>query len=188
MQLGDPIIEGKRRVPLYGQLYVQVLVAIAAGIFIGFMFPDVGVALKPLGDGFVKLVKMIIAPVIFLTIVTGIAGLRELSGLGRLSAKAFGYFLVVSTFALFVGLAVANFFQPGSGMNVDPASLDTSAVASFAQQAHDQTMVAFLLNIIPHTLLSSQVDGNVDIRFPVGLRLTSYLPIPIALVQTVPWM
>lgn len=157
----DLIIDSERRAPLYRHLYFQVLVAISVGIAIGFLFPDVGVALKPLGDGFVKLVKMIIAPVIFLTVVTGIAGLRELGGLGRLSAKAFGYFFVVSTFALIVGLMVANFFQPGSGMNVDPATLDTEAIGQFTTQAHDQSIVAFLVNIIPDTLLSSQIDGNV---------------------------
>lgn len=161
MQLGDPPIKSERRVPLYRHLYFQVLVAISLGITIGFLFPELGVALKPLGDGFVKLVKMIIAPVIFLTVVTGIAGLRELGGLGRLSAKALSYFFVVSTFALIVGLAVANFFQPGTGMNVDPVALDTTAIGEFAKQAHDQTIVGFLINIIPDTLLSSQVDGNV---------------------------
>jgi aerobic C4-dicarboxylate transport protein len=161
MQLGELPIESKGPVPLYRHLYFQVLVAISIGILIGFLFPDVGVALKPFGDGFVKLVKMIIAPVIFLTVVTGISGLRELGGLGRLSVRALSYFLLVSTFALVVGLAVANLFQPGTGMDIDPASLDTTAIGEFAQKAHDQTIVAFLSNIIPDTLLSSQVDGNV---------------------------
>lgn len=170
MQLGAPPFDGDTRlphlgsengVPLYRHLYFQVLIAIGLGISIGFLFPDVGIALKPLGDGFVKLVKMIIAPVIFLTVVTGIAGMRELGGLGRLSAKAFAYFLVVSTFALILGLAIGNLVQPGAGMNVDPTMLDSGAVSQFAKQAHDQTVVGFLMNIIPETLLSSQVDGNV---------------------------
>lgn len=185
MQRGNRYIEDKQRVPLYRHLYFQVLVAIALGISIGFLFPEAGVALKPLGDGFVKLVKMIIGPVIFLTVVTGIAGLRELGGLGRLSAKAFGYFLVVSTFALMVGLAVANFFRPGAGMNIDPATLDTKAVGQFASQAHDQTIVGFLINSIPDTLLSSQVDGNVlqvllvAVLFGIAASLTGERAAPV---------
>ena len=170
MQLGDPHLDdelGRRGfnagtgVPLYRHLYFQVLMAIALGIAIGFLFPDVGMALKPLGDGFVKLVKMIVAPVIFLTVVTGIAGLRELSGLGRLVTKTLGYFFVVSTFALVVGLVVANLAQPGAGMNIDLASLDANSVSQFARDAHDRTIVGFLTEIIPTTLLSSQVDGNI---------------------------
>ncbi len=161
MKLGHTRIETKQPARLHRQLYFQVLVAICAGVLVGFLYPDLGVALKPLGDGFVKLVKMIIAPVIFLTVVTGIAGLRELSGLGRLSAKAFGYFLIVSTFALIIGLAIGNIFQPGSGMNVDLTTLDAKVVGQFATQAHDQTIVGFLSNIIPNTLFSSQIDGNV---------------------------
>jgi aerobic C4-dicarboxylate transport protein len=185
MKLGTPLVASERRAPLYRHLYFQVLVAIAAGVAIGFAYPDAGIALKPLGDGFVKLVKMIIAPVIFLTVVTGIAGLRELGGLGRLSARAFGYFLVVSTFALIVGLTVANVFQPGAGMNVDPATLDTSAVGQFAKQAHDQTIVGFLINIIPETLLSSQVDGNVlqvlfvAVLFGIATSLTGERAMPV---------
>src|ERR1700755_1532463 len=105
-----------------GRLYLQVLGAIALGALRGAFAPTVGAALKPLGDGFIKLVKMVIAPVIFLTVVTGIAGMRELAAVGRVAAKAFGYFLAVSTLALLVGLAVANIVQPGAGMNVDPAT------------------------------------------------------------------
>src|SRR5579871_3141881 len=108
------------RPPLWRHLYVQVLAAILLGIIVGHFWPAAGVALKPLGDGFIKLVKMIIAPVIFLTIVTGIAGMRELGALGRLAGKTFAYFLFFSTLALIVGLIVANVVQPGAGMNIDP--------------------------------------------------------------------
>ena len=104
------------RKPIYAHLYAQVLVAIVLGALLGHYCPIWGEALKPLGDGFIKLVKMVIAPVIFLTAVTGIAGMRELAAVGRVAAKAFGYFLVVSTFALLVGMAVANIVQPGAGM------------------------------------------------------------------------
>ena len=110
--------------PFYRQLYVQVLAAIAVGVLIGHFFPQTGVALQPLGDAFIKLVKMIIAPVIFLTIVTGIAGMKELGAIGRVAAKAFAYFLTFSTLALIVGLIVANVVHPGAGLNIDPATLD----------------------------------------------------------------
>ena len=101
--------------PFWKSLYIQVLVAVALGILVGWMWPSVGASLKPLGDGFIKLVKMIITPVIFLTVVTGIAGMRDLRAFGRIAAKAFCYFIVVSTFALAVGLIVANLVQPGAG-------------------------------------------------------------------------
>jgi aerobic C4-dicarboxylate transport protein len=149
------------RVPFYRHLYVQVLVAIALGVAVGHFFPEWGVALKPLGDAFIKLVKMVIAPVIFLTIVTGIAGMRELQAIGRVAAKAFAYFLTFSTLALVVGLLVANTVQPGAGLNIDPASLDGGKVADFAHQAHERTLTAFLLSIIPSTLISAVADGNI---------------------------
>lgn len=148
-------------VPLYRHLYFQVLVGIGFGIAIGFLFPDLGIALKPLGDAFIKLIKMIVAPIIFLTVVTGIGSLREAAGLGRLSVKTLSYFMAVSTFALIIGLVVANIAQPGAGMNINPASLDAGSVSNFVSGAHDSTIVGFLLNIIPDTLLSSQVSGNV---------------------------
>lgn len=163
--------------PLYSQLYLQVLVAIAAGGLIGHFAPETGVALKPLGDGFIKLVKMIIAPVIFLTIVTGIAGMRDLGSVGRVAAKAFAYFLTLSTVALIVGLVVANVVQPGAGLDIDPASLDGGAVASYAAKAHDQTLVGFLIDIIPETIAGAFVDGNLlqilffAIGFGVALAL-----------------
>src|SRR3954452_19818948 len=107
------------RRPLYRSLYFQVVVAVALGVLVGWLWPTTGASLKPLGDGFIKLVKMIITPVIFLTVVTGIAGMRDLRAFGRIAARALGYFIVVSTFALAVGLAVGNFVRPGAGLNVD---------------------------------------------------------------------
>lgn len=154
-------IQTAPRLPWYRQLYVQVLVAIALGVAIGHFFPDVGVQLKPLGEAFIKLVKMIIAPVIFLTIVTGIAGMKELGAIGRVAAKAFGYFLTFSTLALIVGLIVANVVQPGAGLNIDPATLDAGKVADYAHQAHERTLTGFLMSIIPATMVSAVADGNI---------------------------
>ncbi|MBC2669672.1 dicarboxylate/amino acid:cation symporter [Novosphingobium piscinae] len=145
----------------YRGLYAQVLVAIAAGIAIGLVWPEFGARLQPLGEGFVKLVKMIIAPVIFLTIVTGIGGLQHASQIGRVAGRAFGYFLAVSSLALVVGLIVANLVQPGAGMNIDPASLDAGAVKDFTAKAHEATIPGFLLAIIPTTALSALTDGSI---------------------------
>jgi len=165
------------RRPIWKSLYVQVLVAIALGVLVGWLWPATGAALKPLGDGFIKLVKMIITPVIFLTVVTGIAGMRDLGAFGRIAAKAFAYFILMSTFALVVGLAVANLVQPGAGLNVDPATLDTSKVASYVTQAHETTVTGFVLHIIPDTLLSAFTSGEilqvllVSILFGVALAM-----------------
>ncbi|PZQ61763.1 MAG: C4-dicarboxylate transporter DctA [Sphingomonas taxi] len=178
-----PETEGPRR--LHHHLYVQVLIAIVAGAVLGHFQPDLGAALKPLGDGFIKLVKMVIAPVIFLTLVSGIAGLRELRAVGRVAGKAFGYFLFFSTLALIVGLIVANVVQPGAGMHINPATLDTGAVADYAAKAHDSTLTAFLLNIIPDTLISALTQGNilqvllVAILFGVALSLVGEPARPI---------
>ena len=166
-----------RRTPLLKSLYVQVLIAVALGVLVGWLWPSVGAALKPLGDGFIKLVKMIITPVIFLTVVTGIAGMRDLSAFGRIAAKALGYFIVVSTLALAVGLVVANVVQPGAGLNVDPATLDTSKVASYVTKAHETTLTGFLLNIIPDTMFSAFTSGEilqvllVSILFGIALAM-----------------
>ena len=165
------------RRPWYTSLYVQVLTAIVAGVLLGHFAPTTGEALKPIGDGFIKLVKMIIAPVIFLTIVTGIAGMRDLASVARVAGKAFAYFLFFSTLALIVGLIVANVVQPGAGLNIDPASLDASKVAGYAAKAHETTLVGFLLASIPDTFLSALTAGNiiqtlfVAILFGVGLAL-----------------
>src|SRR6201991_3260043 len=129
-----------------GHLYVQVLAAILLGAVIGHFWPLVGESLKPLGDGFIKLVKMIISPVIFLTLVTGIAGMKELAAVGRVAAKAFAYFLFFSTLALILGLIVANVLQPGAGMHVDPATLNMGAVTSYTERAHQTGITAFLLD------------------------------------------
>ena len=163
--------------PWYTHLYVQVLIAIIAGVAIGHFAPHVGESLKPIGDAFIKLVKMIIAPVIFLTIVTGIAGMRDLAAVGRVAAKAFAYFLTFSTLALVVGMVVGNVIRPGAGMNINPATLDGSKIAEYAEKAHDTTLTGFLLNIIPDTFVSGLSEGNilqtlfVAILFGIGLAM-----------------
>lgn len=149
------------RKPFYRHLYFQVMLAILAGGLIGHFWPTFGESLKPLGDGFIKLVKMIIAPVIFLTIVTGIAGMRDIGRVGRVAAKAFAYFLTFSTLALIIGMIVANLVQPGHGLNIDPASLDASAVSKYSDQAHETTIVGFLTGIIPDTFVSAFSEGNI---------------------------
>ncbi len=145
----------------WSHLYVQVLGAILLGGALGHFFPEFGESLKPLGDGFIKLVKMIIAPVIFLTIVVGIAGMRDIGKVGRVAAKAFAYFLVFSTLALIVGLIVGNLVQPVRGLNIDPASLDAGAVSQYSTAAHETTVVGFLLAIIPDTFVSAFSTGNI---------------------------
>ena len=150
-----------KRNPFYRLLYVQVLAAIALGALLGHFYPEFGVALKPLGDAFIKLVKMIIAPVIFVTVATGIAGMRDLKAVGSVAGKAFAYFLTFSSLALIIGLVVANVVRPGDGLNIDPASLDTAAVADYADKAEATSITGFLLGIIPDTLFSAVTDGQI---------------------------
>nr|WP_310736852.1 dicarboxylate/amino acid:cation symporter [Roseateles terrae] len=165
-------------VPFYKQLYVQVVVAIAIGVLLGYFEPQYGVALKPLGDAFIKLVKMIIAPVIFLTIVTGIASMTHLKSVGRVFGKAMLYFLFFSTLALIVGMVVAHVVQPGAGMNVNVADLDQKEVRSYVDKTHELTITGFLMDIIPKSLLGSLSDGNilqtlfVAVLFGVALSLS----------------
>jgi aerobic C4-dicarboxylate transport protein len=147
--------------PFYKILYVQVLFAITCGVLLGIFQPKLGVDMKPLGDGFVKLIKMIIAPVIFCTVVTGIAGMQDMKKVGRVGGKALLYFEIVSTFALMIGLVVANVLRPGAGFNVDPATLDASAIAQFTAKAHAQSSVDFLLNIIPTTFVDAFAKGDI---------------------------
>jgi aerobic C4-dicarboxylate transport protein len=139
--------------PVHGahRLYLWVLLAIVVGAGIGHFAPDTGVALKPLGDGFIALIKMLIGPIIFLTIVIGIAGVADVKKIGRVGVKAIVYFEIVSTIALVLGLVVVNTLRPGDGFHVDPATLDASAVSGYAQKAHEQSTIQFLLNIIPKT-------------------------------------
>lgn len=144
------------------RLYLWVLCAIVIGGLIGHFAPDTGVAMKPLGDGFISLIKMLIAPIIFLTVVIGIAGVADVKKVGRVGAKAILYFEVVSTFALGIGLLVVNLWRPGAGFNVDPATLDASAVAKYAEKAQDQSTVDFLLHIIPKTFTEA-FTGNGDL-------------------------
>lgn len=149
----------------YQVLYIQVLIAITLGVLLGFFAPQVGEAMKPLGDAFIKLVKMIIAPVIFLTVVTGIAGMSNMKQVGRVAAKAMLYFITFSTLALLVGLVVANVLHPGAGLDINPATLhagkDASKVAEYASKAHETTVTGFLMNIIPETLISPLTEGNI---------------------------
>ncbi|AGB80518.1 Na+/H+ dicarboxylate symporter [Serratia sp. FGI94] len=146
---------------IFKSLYFQVLMAITLGVLLGHFYPDLGAQMKPLGDGFVKLIKMIIAPVIFCTVVTGIAGMESMKAVGRTGAIALLYFEIVSTIALIIGLVVVNVVQPGAGMNVDPASLDAKAVAVYAEQASQQGIIPFLLDIIPGSVIGAFASGNI---------------------------
>ncbi|HEY0684992.1 MAG TPA: dicarboxylate/amino acid:cation symporter [Steroidobacter sp.] len=174
-----------QRLPLYRSLYAQVIAAILFGGLLGHFSPDVGVALKPLGDAFIALVKMIIAPVIFITVASGIAGMSSLKALRSVAFKAFGYFIVVSSFALVVGMVVANVVQPGAGMGIDPTTLDPGAVASYASKAHEQTIVGFLMNIIPTTFMSALTGGDilpvlfVAILFGISISLVGAPAAPV---------
>ncbi|KQX01885.1 C4-dicarboxylate transporter [Massilia sp. Root418] len=147
--------------PFYKVLYVQVLFAIACGVLMGIYLPTDAVAMKPLGDGFIKLIKMIIAPVIFCTVVSGIAGMQDVKKIGRVGGKALLYFEVVSTFALVIGLFVANLLRPGDGFNVDPATLDTKAIAQYTEKAKHQTTTDFVMNIIPNTVVDAFAKGDI---------------------------
>jgi aerobic C4-dicarboxylate transport protein len=147
--------------PLYRSLYFQVLVAIAIGIALGHFYPELGASMKPLGDGFIKLIKMMIAPIIFCTVVAGIAGMENMKAIGKTGVLALAYFEIVSTLALVVGLVVVNIVQPGAGMNVDVSTLDAKSVESYAQAAEQQSVVDFLLNVIPTTVVDAFAKGEI---------------------------
>ncbi|MFC0170116.1 dicarboxylate/amino acid:cation symporter [Pseudoduganella danionis] len=147
--------------PFYKILYVQVLFAIAVGVLLGMYYPSDAVAMKPLGDGFIKLIKMVIAPVIFCTVVSGIAGMQDVKKIGRVGGKALLYFEVVSTFALVIGLFVANLMRPGAGFNADPATLDTKSIAQFTEKAKQQSTIDFVMNIIPNTIVDAFAKGDI---------------------------
>ncbi|MBI0132244.1 MULTISPECIES: dicarboxylate/amino acid:cation symporter [Snodgrassella] len=145
----------------YQILYVQVIIAIIIGILLGNFFPTVGESMKPLGDAFIKLVKMIISPVIFLTVVTGIAEMTNMKTMGRVAGKAMVYFLTFSTLALAIGLVVANIAQPGHGLNIDPSSLQSAKVHEYVQKSHESSLTGFLMDIIPTTAMSPLTNGNI---------------------------
>ena len=164
-----------QRKPLYTVLYVQVLFAIVVGIVLGYVAPQTGAAMRPLGDGFIKLVRMMITPIIFCVVVVGIAKIGDLKAVGRIGVKALIYFEVISTLALIIGLVVVNVLQPGVGINADPASLDTSAVASYTNTAEKLSTIDFLLNIIPATVVGAFAQGEIlqvlffSVLFGLGL-------------------
>ncbi|MGZ8225880.1 MAG: dicarboxylate/amino acid:cation symporter [Methylococcaceae bacterium] len=142
-------------------LYVQVLTAITVGVLLGYFSPDTAVAMKPLGDGFINLIKMIIAPIIFCTVVTGIAGMRDMEKVGRVGVKALLYFELVSTLALVIGLLVVHGIKPGAGMNVDARMLDTKSLTVYTDAAKHHDAVDFLLNIIPSSVFDAFAKGDI---------------------------
>ncbi|MES2259498.1 MAG: dicarboxylate/amino acid:cation symporter [Pseudomonadota bacterium] len=156
-----PLRTAASKKPWYRHLYVQVLIAVALGILLGHYYPEIGTAMKPLGDNFLKLIKLMVAPLIFCTVVHGIASMRDIKAVGRIGVKALIYFEVMTTLALVIGLVVVNLLKPGVGMHVDPATLDASAIASYTKAAHDQTVVGFVSNIIPKTVFGAFAEGDL---------------------------
>jgi aerobic C4-dicarboxylate transport protein len=151
----------KSQKPWYRILYVQVLIAVLLGIVVGYIAPDFGKSLKPLGDGFIKLIKMLIAPIIFCTVVHGVASMSDLKKLGRVGFKTLLYFEIVSTLALIIGLVVVNWMQPGAGFNFDATKLDPKIAQTYAKSAGQLSTTEFLLNIIPNTFMSAFVSGDL---------------------------
>jgi len=149
------------RKPFYTHLYAQVLTAIVLGVLLGHFYPQLGEQMKPLGDGFIKLIKMLIAPIIFCTVVHGIASMEDLKKVGRVGLKALIYFEVVTTLALIVGLVVINVLQPGVGMNVDPKAIDTKAIQVYTTKAGQESTIEFLLHVIPNTVIGAFAEGDI---------------------------
>jgi len=145
----------------YKQLYFQVLLSIAIGVLLGYFFPQLAIKMKPLGDGFIKLIRMMIAPIIFTTVVTGIASMKDFREVGGIGIKALIYFELVTVFALIIGLIVANLYRPGEGLNIDVQSLKSTSFASYTSSAPDFDSVSFLLNIIPDTLVGAFTKGDI---------------------------
>ena len=162
--------------PIYTVLYFQVICAIICGVTLGYFFPEIGASMKPLGDAFIKLIKMIIAPVIFCTVVTGIAGMKDMKKVGKTGGLAVLYFEVVSTLALIVGLVLVNTFGPGRGMHVDPATLDAGSVSIYTTGEKLESTTQFLMHIIPDTVVGAFASGNIlqvlffSILFGVALQ------------------
>src|ERR671930_2417427 len=147
--------------PIYSHLYAQVLAAIVIGILLGHFYPQLGEQMKPLGDGFIKLIKMLIAPIIFCTVVHGIASMDDMKKVGRVGLKALIYFEVVTTLALIVGLIVVNVLQPGVGMNIDARTIDTKSIQVYTTKAGQQSTVEFLMHVIPNTVVGAFAEGEI---------------------------
>src|SRR5919202_5431475 len=147
--------------PFYRHMYVQVLIAIALGVVVGLVAPGVAVLLKPLGDAFIKAIRMLIAPIVFCTVVVGIAKMGDMKEVGRIGLKAIIYFEVITTLALMVGLLVVNVLRPGSGLNVDPNTLNTQSIQSYTTSAQQLNGVDFFLNIIPTTVFDAFTKGDI---------------------------
>jgi aerobic C4-dicarboxylate transport protein len=156
-----PVNSSSANRPFYRSLYVQVLIAIAIGVTLGHFWPETGAAMKPLGDGFIKLIKMIIAPIIFCTVVVGIAGMEDMKQVGKTGGLALLYFEIVSSIALVIGLVIINVVQPGAGMHVDPATLNTSAVSAYTGPGKMEGTVDFLLHVIPTTVVDAFAKGEI---------------------------
>jgi aerobic C4-dicarboxylate transport protein len=150
-----------RKLPLYRHLYFQVVCAILIGILLGHFYPTLAVKMQPLGEAFIKTIKMLIAPIIFCTVVHGIASMNDMKKVGRVGLKAIIYFEVVTTLALAVGLIIINLWQPGVGMNVDPSGIDTKSIQSYTTQANSQSTVDYLLHIIPGTVVGAFAEGEI---------------------------
>jgi len=172
----SPVIAVRR--PLYRELYFQVLVAITLGVALGFFNPPLAEKMKPLGDGFIKLIRMMIAPIIFTTVVTGIAGMGDMKKLGRVGIKALLYFEVVTTMALIIGLVIVTIVQPGAGINADPKTLDTKAVAQYTTSGAQLSTVDFIMNVIPDQMVNAFAKGEVLqillIAIMFGLALATF--------------
>lgn len=170
-------VPGKKK-KFYQVLYIQVLIAIIVGVLLGYFYPSLGEKMKPLGDGFIGLIKMIIAPVIFITITVGIASMNDMKKVGRVAGKAFIYFLTFSTLALILGLIVSNIVQPGKGLNIDPSTLKASSISQYVNKAHDSSLINFIFEIIPKTLVSPLTGDNIlqvlliAILFGIAISLT----------------
>src|SRR5450755_4622900 len=149
------------RRPIWKSLYAQVITAIIIGVILGNFWPETGEAMKPLGDGFIKLIKMIIAPIIFCTVVVGIAGMEDMKKVGKTGGLALLYFEIVSTLSLIIGLIIINVVQPGAGMNIDPSKLDTKNIAAYTGPGKMASTTDFLLNVIPNTVVDAFARGEI---------------------------
>ncbi|WCE03858.1 C4-dicarboxylate transporter DctA [Pseudoxanthomonas sp. JBR18] len=151
----------RSRFGVLGQLWFQVLAGTAIGILVGWLAPDAGAAMKPLGDAFIKLIRMMIGPIIFVTVVHGIAGMNDMKSVGRVALKSLIYFEAITILALVIGLVGVDLWQPGVGMNIDASTIDTGSIQSYVHTAHDQSVTGYLMNIIPTTLVSALTEPHV---------------------------